>query len=75
MGSNEQEDPLQEQRQVAPARLKLNPAHVIALAGAALCDPRSVRKWMRGENVRATVRERLDRAARALGLPLAGGTP
>jgi len=48
-------------------------AQVLALAGKSYCDVRTVLRWIDGvQPVRPTVRERLEQAARELGIPLPG---
>jgi hypothetical protein len=42
--------------------------NVLALAAAAICDPRTARKWLQGQAVSRLMAERLARAAKGLGI-------
>jgi len=51
----------------------LGPAEVYRVAGEAMCDPRTVRRFMSGERMSAMVRERIRSAMDRLGLPVPEG--
>lgn len=50
-------------------RPRLNPAQQLQLAASALVDVRSIRKAYEGQDLRRLTRERILRAAEALGFP------
>ncbi len=43
-------------------------ADQLRVAAEAVCDMRTVAKWLRGERVRGTVAERIEAAVRKLGV-------
>lgn len=49
------------------------PTHIIRqLAAAAPCDPRPIRRLLRGQPIRPSIQERIVRAAAELGIVLPG---
>jgi hypothetical protein len=49
-------------------KVQLTEKERLLLRAETLCDERTIDKWLAGEEVRATTRERLEAAAKKLGL-------